>query len=237
MTSSPPNSVDQSHETPDSALGLGPLAGRTFAGVLFDMDGTLLDSTPALVRAWTVWAIEYGVTEEQLTGWDGSPTENVVRSLIDAELADAALARIEDLEEVEVTDVIALPGALDAVAAAGELGVIATSATRPVAHARLRAAGYEVTDRLVTFDDVEHGKPAPDPFLNAAAKIGVDPADCLVIEDAPLGIRAARAAGATVVAVVSTNQPENLPADAVVPNLAAVKLVREGDRIRLEAAE
>lgn len=94
----------------------------------------------------------------------------------------------------------------------------------PIATARLSAAGYEHPAVFVTVDDVVHGKPHPEPFLTAAARLGVDPAHCLVVEDAPAGIAAARAAGCAVLALTGTTADDELAADLVVDGLDAVRL-------------
>ncbi len=99
-----------------------------------------------------------------------------------------------------------------------------TSGSVPIATARLAAAGYDQPDVFVTVDDVVHGKPDPEPFLLAATRLGVDPSRCLVVEDAPAGIAAARAAGCAVIALTGTTADEELHADLVVDGLDAVGL-------------
>jgi sugar-phosphatase len=117
--------------------------------------------------------------------------------------------------------VVAMPGAADVLALASTMPVaVATSATEDLARARLAAAGLPVPDVLVTSDQVERGKPAPDPYLLAARRLGVEPGRCLVFEDAPAGIAAARAAGMTVWAVTTTHDGSALTeADRVAPGL------------------
>ena len=111
---------------------------------------------------------------------------------------------------------------------------IATSAPRKVAVSRLRYLDLPMPSVLVTVDDVVNGKPAPDPYLQAAAGLGCAPAQCLVVEDAPAGIEAAKAAGARVIAIVSTNPPEALQAaDAVVPRLSDLAMVAEDAGVRV----
>ncbi|OYO25364.1 phosphatase [Enemella dayhoffiae] len=198
------------------------------------MDGTLVDSTAAIVRSWTSWAIEFEITEQQLQGFHGVPSGDVVRQLVPAARAQAAIERINALELDDVTDVVPLPGAVAALAdVPAERAAIATSCSAPLARARLAAAGIEAPAVLVTVDDVSRGKPAPDPFLKAAERLGVDPADCLVVEDAPKGLQAAAAAGCARLAVVTTTPATELVADAVVANLAAVRFQAAGDRVRL----
>ena len=134
---------------------------------------------------------------------------------------------LEDTDDIQV-----LPGAaraLDALVATGRCAIV-TSCTRDLALARLRAAGLRAPDVLVAAEDVVRGKPDPEPFLLAARTLGVDPSRCLVVEDAPAGLRAGRAAGMTTLAVSTTHAADELAADGlahhVVPDLAAVAMVR-----------
>lgn len=213
---------------------LGSLTDRVFAGVIFDLDGTLVDSYPAIVRSWTVWGTEYGVTAEQLQGFHGVPAVGVVSSLLPPDQVAGALARIADLEENDVDGVIPLPGAQEALAAlAGTHTAIATSCHDQLAEARIGAAGLTPPQVLVTVDQVEHGKPAPDCFLLAAEKLGVAAADCLVVEDAAKGVQAARAAGCAALGVLTTTPADELRADAMVPYLSAVRFVPGPDGIRV----
>jgi mannitol-1-/sugar-/sorbitol-6-phosphatase len=217
-------------------VDLGPLAGRTFEAVVFDMDGTLIDSTPAVIRSWLTWADEHGLTRRDVEGFHGMPSAGVVRAVLPEHLHESATARINELELADVHDIVVLPGAVEALAeVAGAKSAIATSCTVPLARARIGAAGLTPPSVLVTADDVRHGKPAPDPFLEAARRLGVDPSRCLVVEDAPAGLQAARAAGCPTLAVVTTTPREELIADAVVPDLAAVRFLRSGDGIRVVA--
>jgi mannitol-1-/sugar-/sorbitol-6-phosphatase len=206
------------------AVGLGRLAERVFDAVLFDMDGTLIDSTAAVIRAWNMWAVEHGLPADVQNGWHGVPSASVVRAVLEADRHEAAIARINELEIAELDDIVVLPGALEALAALrGARNAIATSCTVPLAQARLTAAQLTPPSVLVTADDVLHGKPSPDPYLEAARRLGVDPAGCLVVEDAPAGLKSARAAGCATLAVTTTTRPEDLIADAVVKDLSHVK--------------
>lgn len=216
--------------TTSSDLGLGRLAGRVFDAVIFDMDGTLVDSTPAVLRAWNSWALEHDVTMDDLAGHHGVPAAGVVGAVLPAERHAAAIARINELELSDVHDIVVLPGAAEALACLAQArNAIATSCTRPLANARIQAAGLIPPSVIVTVDDVARGKPHPDPFLEAARRLGVDPTRCLVVEDAPKGLQAATAAGCSTLAVVTTTPREDLLADAVVDDLAAVTFeVAEG---------
>lgn len=208
--------------TPEQTI-LGRLAEEVFDAVIFDMDGTLVDSTPAVARSWDQWRVEHGLTLEQLQGHHGVPAESIVRLLLPPGRHAAGIARINELELADVDDIVVLPGAAEALAAlVTAKNAIATSCTRPLADARIGAAGLVAPSVIVTVDDVERGKPHPDPFLEAARRLGVDPTRCLVVEDAPQGLQAGTAAGCATLAVVTTTPREELIADAVVDDLAAV---------------
>ncbi|MCE0486519.1 HAD-IA family hydrolase [Ornithinimicrobium sediminis] len=213
-----------------------PLTHRTFAAVLFDNDGTLIDSAPAVVRAWTTWAAEHGVDILTLRGFHGVPAAGIIQAVAPHLDQQAALARIIELEESDTTDVLALPGAVEALTALGPRAAIATSATRGLALARLHAAGIPLPEVIVTVEDITHGKPHPEPYLLAAERVGADPADCLVVEDAPSGLTSARAAGCATVAVVTTGERHELEADLVVPDLSHVRFGTTSGRVALSLA-
>lgn len=212
---------------------LGTLDGRDFAAVLFDMDGTLIDSIPVVVRSWLRWAEEEGVDPRRLVGFHGVPARGIAEKLLPPERVDAAVERIEAIETADTDGITILPGALAALAALSgdDLCAIATSCTRVLADARIAATALPVPRVVVTASDVDRGKPHPGPFLLAAQRLGVDPAHCLVVEDAPGGLEAARAAGCATLAVTTTTEPADLVADAVVATLADVRFERAGGRV------
>src|SRR5689334_3873610 len=217
---------------------LGTLEGRSFAAVLFDMDGTLIDSIPVVIRSWLRWAQEEGVDPHDLAGFHGVPARGVISALLPPERVDAAFERIEAIEVADTDGITVLPGTLDAlVALTGDVDrcAIATSCTRPLADARLVATGLPAPRVVVTASDVAQGKPHPDPFLLAASRLGVDPADCLVVEDAPSGLEAARAAGCSTLAVTTTTTPADLVGDAVVGTLADVRFSLAGGHVLVTA--
>ncbi len=214
--------------------GMDRLTGRRFAAVIFDLDGTLIDSHPAIARAWTTWLAEFEVTPDPAANVNGMTSEAIVRLIVPAHRVVEATARMEELEVFETEGIRALPGAREALQALpSDRVAVATSGTRAVATARLDAAGLTPPAVLLTADDVEHGKPAPDLFLAAARALGVDPADCLVVEDAPAGVRAARAAGARVLGVLTTTPADDLPADLVVPDLSHVAFSTDAGSLRV----
>jgi mannitol-1-/sugar-/sorbitol-6-phosphatase len=178
----------------------------TFAAVISDLDGVLIDSSAPTVRSWRAWGERHGLDGAAIqAGNHGRPARAVIAEHVAAARVDDEADRLTEAETDDTDGVVACAGALDVLALPPDRVAIATSCTAPLARARLAAADLPVPDVLVTSDQVEHGKPAPDPYLLAAERLGVDPAACLVFEDAPAGIAAARAAGMTVWAVTTTH--------------------------------
>lgn len=200
-----------------------------FAGVLLDLDGTLVDSIAAVERNWSTWSEEYGVDPRRLRTFHGVTARGVIAQLLPEDRHDEAYERILELEVNDVDGIEVLPGAAELLTrldAAGVPTAIVTSGGRPLAEARLRATGLPHPPVVVTADDVTRGKPHPDPWLLGAERLRVDPADCLVVEDAPAGLTAARAAGCrALVAVATTMGPAELGgADLVVTDLTALRV-------------
>ncbi|AZQ33512.1 HAD family hydrolase [Streptomyces cyaneochromogenes] len=194
--------------------------------LLFDNDGTLVSSLASVDRCWTRWAEEYGITAEEFGRIElhGRPAVEIAADLLPADIVPEALARIETLEVEDVPNggVHLLPGTkafLDSLPA--DRWAVVTSATRRLAEARLDAVGI-LPKTMVTADDITRGKPDPEPYLLAARELGVDPAHCVVFEDAPAGLAAGRAAGMTTVALTTTHQAHELDADLVVRDLSAL---------------
>ncbi|MFF9769479.1 HAD family hydrolase [Streptomyces sp. NPDC014636] len=194
--------------------------------LLFDNDGTLVSSLDSVERCWTRWAGEYGITAEEFGRVElhGRTAVEIVGDLLPARLVPEAVARVEQLEVEDVPNggVRLLPGTrefLDSLPA--DRWAVVTSATRRLAEARLGAVGI-IPKALISADDVTRGKPDPEPYLLAARQLGVDPAHCVVFEDAPAGLRAGRAAGMTTVALATTHQATELDADLVVTDLSAL---------------
>jgi sugar-phosphatase len=199
------------------------LQGRTFDAVLFDMDGTLIDSTPAVDRSWAAWASEWGVAKSATE--HGRPARDIIEELVPADRVDEAIARILTLETEDTNGITVLPGAAALMMGLPEgRRAIVTSCARPLAVARLKASAFVAPDVIVTIDDTPLGKPHPDPFLAGAARLGVDPSRCLVIEDAPAGLQAGRAAGCTTIGVAGTYPATELDADLVVPGLDYLRI-------------
>jgi mannitol-1-/sugar-/sorbitol-6-phosphatase len=201
------------------------------SAILFDLDGVLVDSTRSVERHWRAWAQQNGVDADKIMAIaHGVRAIEVIKRV--APHLDAA-AEVREIEAREVTDregVVPMPGAAALVASVpeGQWGVV-TSGTRLLAGGRLRLMGLPVPKVLVTADDVANGKPHPEPYLKGAELLGVSPGECLVIEDAPAGIQAARAGGMKVVGITSTYPAKTLGhADAVIEKLAAIHVSPNG---------
>jgi sugar-phosphatase len=207
--------------------------------ILFDMDGVLMDSTPSVERVWRTWAVKHGLDPEHIADQaHGRRSIETIRAV--APELDAEKENIE-VEQMEIDDkegVTALPGAAELLAhLPADKFAIVTSATRPLAVARLGYAGIPVPRYMITADDVANGKPSPEPFLKGAALLGFNPADCLVFEDSPAGISSARSAGMKAIALQTTYPAEQLQdAHAIIGNLADVKAILRDGSISLEFA-
>ncbi|MBZ5655380.1 MAG: HAD family hydrolase [Acidobacteriia bacterium] len=195
--------------------------------VLFDMDGVLIDSTPAVARVWHRWALEHGLDPEAVVRMaHGRPSKTTIRELLPDSDIDAEDREVERREMEDLEGVVLLPGAQQLLNSLPlERWTIATSCTRPLAEVRLRAAGLPIPRKLITSSDVKNGKPHPEPYQKAAAILGFSASDCIVVEDAPAGVRAGKAAGARVIGFPTTmaiHDLESAGADWIAANCAAV---------------
>ncbi|WP_030673593.1 HAD family hydrolase [Streptomyces rimosus] len=210
------------------------------AALLFDNDGTLVSSLDSVYRCWTRWAGEYGITAEEFARVElhGRPAAEIIGDLLPAARIPEALARIEQLEYEDVAGgVRALPGTLALLSQLPpERWAVVTSATARLAEARLAEAGIH-PKTLIAADDITRGKPDPEPFLLAARRLGVDPARCVVFEDAPAGLASGRAAGMTTVALTTTHRADELSADVVVEDLSAVSVQATADGVEITTAD
>jgi mannitol-1-/sugar-/sorbitol-6-phosphatase len=190
--------------------------------VLFDMDGTLVDSSAAVEASWTAFAEEHGFDPaEVIAQVHGVRAEESIARLLPADQVEAATDTLLEREMSMLDGVVEIPGAADllrALPAAGVPVAIVTSAPRDLALARLGAGGIPIPPVIVTAEDVERGKPAPDCYLIGAERLGADPARCLVFEDAEAGIRAGLAAGARVVVIGGHASPTTEPLTRLADN-------------------
>ena len=208
------------------------------AALLFDMDGVLIDSTPAVARVWQGWAVEHGFNPEEVVAHaHGRPSLTTVREYLPNADHEAENREVERREIADLEGVVPLPGALELLASLpAERWTIVTSCTRRLAEVRLRAAGLPLPKNFITSNDITHGKPHPEPYLKGAAVLGFPPAECIVLEDAPAGVRAGKAAGARVIAFTTTvadSAVRDAGADWVVNNCADIRLQPRLSRLRM----
>jgi sugar-phosphatase len=180
--------------------------GRAMRAVLSDFDGVLVDSLAVVDDTWRTWAKRHGLDADPIVaGCHGRPGAELVAEHAPHLDVEAEMEWLDAYEIDAAGHVTAFDGAADLLAGDTPVAIV-TACTAPLAQARLKATGLPVPAVLVTADRVARGKPAPDPYLLAAKELGVAPADCIVLEDAPAGIEAGRAAGMTVHAIATTHE-------------------------------
>jgi sugar-phosphatase len=193
------------------------------SGLLFDNDGVLVDSHQASGVAWRIWSKEYAPHFD----WDvpenaGVRAEDKVREYVAPELFKVANDRINELEQQTTNETVALAGSVQLLQSLKPgTWTVCTSANANLGKARLQAAGLPLPAELVTGDDVKRGKPFPDPYLLGAERLGFDPADCVVFEDAPAGVLAGIEAGAGLVIGVGKVALKS-EADIVIKDLTGI---------------
>lgn len=206
-------------------------------GFLFDLDGTLVDSLPAVERAWCNWADRFGIAHDEVLNFiHGKQAITSLRHFMQGRSEDeiaAEFTRLEGIEASDTTGIIALPGAVALLTHLDALDIpwaIVTSGSMPVARARHQAAGLPSPKVFVTAEQVKRGKPEPDAYLLGAQLLGLPAEDCVVVEDASAGILSGLAAGCHVILV---NAPENAPrldeVDFVLQSLEALVITRRPD--------
>lgn len=205
-------------------------------GLLLDMDGVLVDSTPAVARVWSRWALRHGFDPVWATQKaHGRTSLSTIQELLHSATPEMHLAEDAWMEREEIADtdgVIALPGTerLLSTLPASRIAVV-TSATRELAEVRLRAAGLlRYVQNMITATDITRSKPDPEPYLKGAAKLGYAPADCLVVEDATSGVRSGKAARCRVLAIRTTTYDSELlaaGADWIVNDMAALTVLTD----------
>jgi sugar-phosphatase len=205
---------------------------RAFGAFLFDMDGTVLNSIAAAERIWAAWAVRHGVDVETFL-----PTIHGVRAIdtitrlnlpgVDAE-AQAAFITEAEIEDVE--GIVEIPGAAKFLnSLPKDRWAMVTSAPRDLALRRMAAAGIPEPAVMITAEDVKAGKPDPAGYLLAAKRLGLEPRDCLIFEDATVGIQAAEAAGAALMIITTTHQHPLETAHATLASYAAVSVKIDSD--------
>jgi len=200
-------------------------------GLLFDLDGVLIDSTPAVARVWTKWALDHGFDpEETVRKAHGRPSLTTIKELLPNAADPIAENQVVLRGEIEDTEgVVPLPGVCDFLNAIPQgRWALVTSCAKPLARVRLEAAGIAIPENMITSDDVRHGKPDPEPYLKGAALLGLPASECVVFEDAPAGIRAGKSAGARVIALPTTsaeNELKSAGADWILPGYSNLTLL------------
>src|ERR1700761_7926303 len=191
---------------------MGGHVNLTCKAVLFDMDGTLVDSTRVVERAWRGWARRHGIPVETVLSFShGRPTIATMQHFLPGQNHAEELDEMARYEETQLEGIVAVPGAMQVVRALeGHPWAIVTSAWRTLAEARIIAAGLPLPKVMVPVDEIRNGKPDPEGFLHAAKLLGVLPEECLVFEDTRPGIEAGVNAGMKVVALLTTAPARHL---------------------------
>jgi sugar-phosphatase len=211
-------------------------------GLLVDMDGTLLDSTAAIEAGWRGFAVRWGLDPEEVIGTIHGRRSTDVIALFASRLPishERAVAYHRQNNGIGLSDVVALPGALDLLESTpSERLVVVSSGTRAEIRLRLEAAGLPPVPLIVGADDVDEGKPAPDPYLMGAKMLGLDPARCLALEDAPAGIASANRAGCTTVGLLSTHTAvEMAEATLIARDLSAISVTSTGGALAIAVSD
>jgi len=203
--------------------------------LLFDMDGTLVDSTAVVERVWKRAAERWNADFEALRRhMHGRRATDIMRDVLPSHALaqlDAEVALVDEAEVSDTEGVVPLPGAAALLQSLPPTAwALVTSARPALAKARMRAAGLPLPEAQITSEAVSHGKPHPECFLRGAERLGVAPRDTAAFEDAPAGLAAARAAGCRVVALATTLDSEALANVDWIPDLSALRL--EGRDLR-----
>lgn len=201
------------------------------AALLFDLDGVLVFSRDSVERQWTRWANDYGLDAKAvLAVAHGRPTTETIREFVPRIAhpidVESELALMEQREIADMDCVHPVPGAAELLSRIPpDRWTVVTSGTRPLAEARLKYVGLPIPSTMVTASDITRGKPDPEPYLKGAAALCVPAKECVVLEDAPSGVRAGNAAGARVIAIPTTYPREEIAmADYVVERLSDLRV-------------
>ena len=203
-------------------------------GLLFDNDGVLVDSEASVVSSWSRWALDHDLDPaEVMAAVPGRRAADTVALFVEPAQVEESTALITRYELDDVATTTAVPGVLDLVPQLADVPwAVVTSGVRELATARLRAAGVRLPDVVLTAEDVTAGKPDPEGYASAAARLGLATVDVLVLEDSASGVAAGQAAGCRVVGV--GREALRTTADVVVRDLAGVRWT--GDGLALPAA-
>jgi sugar-phosphatase len=194
--------------------------------VLFDMDGTLVNSNAVVERIWRAWAIRKGFDPDPILAVaHGRRTSETILEIAPELDYENEAEWFDAQEEEDTAGVVEVPGAA-ALLKQIECWAVVTSAHRKLAEIRLRSAGLPIPAILVCGDEISHGKPDPEGYLKAAVTLGVAPGRCVVIEDTPVGIEAGRRAGMQLIAVCTTHSESVFAGVACVQDLSGLRMER-----------
>ena len=210
------------------------------AAILFDMDGTLVDSMAHDEQQWIRWGARYGIDPQPILKIShGRRTEEIIREVAPHLATEEEFARFGEEELSNLDGIRAVAGAAALLSTLPrDAWALVTSAPRQLAQMRMECAGLPLPSVVVSADDVKNGKPHPEGVLLAAQRLGVEPAQCLVIEDTPAGIQAARAGGMRSLGIMTTYSCEELGSEHCIGDFTTMRVVRDGGlRVVIEAPE
>jgi mannitol-1-/sugar-/sorbitol-6-phosphatase len=209
--------------------------------ILFDMDGTLVDSTQVVERAWQGWSARHNIPlDEVLSFSHGRPTISTLEHFRPGKDHSSDLEELALFEETETGGILAVPGSaeiLHVLQTQNHPWALVTSAWRKLAETRVLAAGLPLPTVIVPIDEIQNGKPDPEGFLHAAMQLGIAPEDCVVFEDTRPGIEAGLRAGMQVVALLTTCPPEQLQHKPLIRDFRDVHIQTDRDFLNIQLTD
>jgi mannitol-1-/sugar-/sorbitol-6-phosphatase len=203
--------------------------------ILFDMDGTLVDSTPVVEHGWGLWAARHNIPIEEILAFShGRPASAVFEQFLPGRDHTRDLEELSRFEEDTTEGILAVPGAaeiLHELQLQNHPWAIVTSAWRRLAETRVTAAGLPLPKVIIPIDEIHNGKPDPEGFLLAAAQLSVAPLDCVIFEDTRPGIEAGLSAGMQVVGLTTTYSAQSLGHEILIRDFRDVTIEQEGDHL------
>ena len=210
-------------------------------GVIFDMDGTLVDSTQVVELAWGSWALRHKLPLEDVLSFShGRPTIATLEHFLPGRDHSEELDELSRFEETQTEGILAVPGAAEVLHTLQKQNhpwAIVTSAWRKLAEIRVIAAGLPLPKVIVPIDEIRNGKPDPEGFIQAAEQLGVVPEECVVFEDTRPGIDAGLSAGMQVVGLLTTYSAQELRHRPLIRDFRGVAIRREGEFLKIELSD